>query len=130
MDSMMEKSTYENSGKYDQTVPEYMHMLRHLKRSQKHTNGFLPKSIFKTQQFIKSVGAHTQTSCMNGYRCPKHFVKENFAHLAHYREGCQKKEAKNCISYTSKVVDDLGILRFKDDLIQKVNSTLHDLQLL
>ena len=127
MDSMLSKDQYSQNPSYDQSVPEYMHMLRHLVRSQKHTQHRVPKSIFKTHQYIKTVMAHHHSSCLKGHKCPREYVDQNLAHMTHYRDGCQRAQAKQFDSYKNKTIEDFGILRFKEELLERVNKTLTDI---
>ncbi len=128
MNSMLDSEAYSKNPRYDQTVPEHMHMLRHLVRSEKHTKAGVPKSIVKTgTSFIKTVMAHHPSSCLDGHRCASHWVDPELAHMTHYREGCQLSQRKICHEYTDKTVEDLAILRFKDDLVERAEATLKSL---
>ncbi len=73
-----------------------MHMLRHLVRSELRAGGdvsprhLVEKSVLRTSSPIKSVMAHYPSSCLGRGRCKPLWVDRSLAHLAHYREGCQK----------------------------------------
>ncbi len=127
MDSMMDREAYSKNPNYDQTVPEHMHMLRHLVRSQRHSRVQVPKSIYRTRGAAKTVIAHFHSSCLQGRRCPQQFVSHWRAQMAHYREGCTPQLKKVCNSYKSRTAEDLSILRFKDELVERAGKTLEEL---
>ncbi len=125
MDDFLPRSEYE-SGHYDQTVPEYLHMTRHLLRSAVPTGG-LHKSITKTSAG-KTLYAHSPTSCLE--HCKSYRVNfDQEGYLAHYRKTCQGG-VRDCTKYTEQTVEDGTILRFKDALAARVKQTLRDLHFL
>ena len=79
---------------------ESLHMLRHLVRIRNHTKS--PKSILRTSgALVQTTMAHGLTSCIGSVAtlggnnvtvrrlgCPIVWVKEDLAHVAHYRDGC------------------------------------------
>ncbi len=89
-------------------------MLRHLARSKKHAF-YVPKSIVRTTGGpVKSVGAHRPLRCFGRGACKVKMVGPAFAHLAHYRDGCQlavQKMNEKCSDYLDRVVEDRAVLR-------------------
>ncbi len=49
------------------------------------------------------------------------------AQMAHYREGCTPQLRKVCDNYMSWTAEDLSILRFKDELVERAGKTLEEL---
>ncbi len=125
MDGFLPRDEYE-SGHYDQTVPEYLHMSRHIIRSAEPTVG-LYKSITKTSAG-KTLYAHSPTACL-GYCKSYHVSFKDEGYLAHYRKTCQGG-VRDCTKYTEETVEDGVILRFKDALAGRVEQALRDLHFL
>ena len=112
-----------------QSVPTYMHMLRHLVRSEIHAKTLLPKSFLRTAGPIKATIGHYPIRCFGNEetKCQLDYADVAMAHLAHYRDGCQKGVNEWCDAYTNSTVEDRAILKFKDKLVTRVKRTLRDL---
>ncbi len=81
---------------------ESLHMLHHLVRTRNHTKSVTPKSILRTSgAWVQTTMAHGLSSCIGSVAtlggnngtvrrlgCPIVWVKEDLAHVAHYRDGC------------------------------------------
>ncbi len=100
-------------------------MSRHIVRSKMATFGLF-KSISKTSQ-AKTLYAHSPTACIK--YCKSYRLREDQAYLAHFRKTCQGG-VNDCSRYTSETVEDGSILRFKDELVDRVQQTLKDLRFL
>ncbi len=110
-------------------IPDHHHMLLHLVRMSGHTGDDFMKSIVRVRDAdVKTLGAHYPTSCAVPYECATLDADPELAHLAHYREGCQRGVSKaQCTTYASHTEEDSSIVRFKDELVARVEHTLGEL---
>jgi hypothetical protein len=110
-----------------QQLPNYMHILRHVIRSNKFDTNHM-KSIHKTDRVVL-VHSHYAIKCfesksfIEGKRsCNSKFVGPHIAQLQHYRKSCQGK--KDCAEMKRLTVKDSIIWRYKTQLVDRVSKSL------
>ena len=112
----------------------YMHMLKHVYRSQNITE--LVKSFMKTDR-VKTTNNHLATSCLDSEKigCPekRQLLKSNIALAHHYRKGCRKlsrMSKEECYrDYQKHLVKDTTIFAFKKQLQSNCLQTIKELNI-
>ena len=61
---------------------------------------------------------HIPLRCIGG--CQKVDIDPEIAHMAHYRDGCNRATRNTCGQYTKPVALDTAAFRFKEELIRRV----------
>ena len=130
----MIKNTYffEDTTKYHSLTntsangtPYFMHMLRHLYRSNALTKG----KYFVGTKYVKTVSFHTAKQCLDGH-CKYQNVDPELALLHHYRKGCQRRFSDDeCSKMQKDLVFDNALLTFQEKLMQRCNTTISQLKL-
>jgi Glycosyltransferase family 92 len=106
-------SIFTKNDSHSDDVPEFMYMLRNTHHYERHN---LPgKSLFQTETH-KVVQNHYSIACLSG-SCKSHKVNETIGRTNHYRD----EETRFS---SGKIVDDESALKFKDQLVRKVQETL------
>ena len=81
-------------------------------------------------EYVKSVGCHYATNCLENEKCARKKVKSNIAHVHHYRNGCQKFVAAKCNdTYQSDLVKDTILWEFKEKISFNCLQTINLLNL-
>lgn len=110
-------------------IPEYMHILRHVYRTQNFTKPkYFVKSFHSTQRVL-TLHNHFPLHCLNG-ACYTTEIPTDLGYLHHYREDCVSELKTTCEKWKKSTVRDDGVWRFKAELIRNVEKTLRELGIL
>ncbi|CAL8071187.1 unnamed protein product [Orchesella dallaii] len=104
-----------------ESIPDGFHMLKHVYRSNNHTGMGYMKCFHSTEHTL-GVHNHFAFFC-RGKRCKRHYFDLERAHMNHYRSTCVP-EIKNCSKYLMDTDRDTGLWRYKDVLINRVQTIL------
>ena len=119
-------NTPEISNEITNRVPSYLHMMSHIYRSRTHSH--LIKSFMATE-YVKSVGCHFATNCIENDKCDRQTVSSNIADVHHYRNDCQRL-MRNCNeTYHKDIVKDTRLWEFKQQLSLNCLQTINQLNL-
>jgi hypothetical protein len=109
------------------SIPPYMHMLRHVRRSAKHTKPGEYIKCFHNPDLPLTLHNHFPFSCLGG-KCLTYNVNTSIAHIQHSRADCVNELKKSCEREFKNVsVKDTAIWRWQDDVVQRTSSTLSQL---
>lgn len=112
---------------FDQTVPEYLHMLRHTSRAKEYTKvGYATKCFHRTDAVL-TLHNHFALDCLTGY-CHTYDISEKDAQLNHYRKECSPSGSNTC-KVADSFLEDSTINNYKTKLIKRSLSTLLELGL-
>lgn len=103
-------------------VPFYLHMLKHVHRTNTAKIKPMHEKCFHVPGSIKIGGNHGPVSCFGG--CKKYWFPLMKVQLQHY---CDKQISNRCSKTDNTSVLDTNIWRYKTALIEKVLSTLNKL---
>ena len=108
-------------------IPEYLHMTRHVYRSEKYTVDIV-KTLHDTRHIV-AVEHHYSLFCLEGPCYIGYNVNSSIAHLHHYRNNCQFQIKKKICEeeYKKNVVRDTTIWKYKTDLIKNSITALKNL---
>lgn len=110
-------------------IPEYMHILRHIYRTQNFTKPkFFVKSFHNTENVL-TLHNHFPLHCLNG-ACRSTEIPIHLGYLHHYREDCVSELKATCENLKKNTIRDDGVWRFKEELIKNVEKTLRELGIL
>ena len=121
-----ELNTPEVSNEIKSTVPSYLHMLSHIYRSKTHSH--LIKSFIATE-YVKSVGCHFATNCIENDKCGRQSVSSDIAHVHHYRKDCQRAVRDCNETYHNDIVKDARLWEFKKQLSFNCLQTINQLNI-
>ena len=110
-------------------IPEHMHMLRHVYRSANYTKPGQYVKCFHNPEKALILHNHFPLGCLSG-ACTSFSVNTSMAHLQHYRGDCVKALKKSCDSFKNESVLDTSIWKYKDKLMDRVNSALVNIGLM
>ncbi|KAK7021977.1 hypothetical protein SK128_006311 [Halocaridina rubra] len=109
---------------YASDIPKYMHMLQHVYRAEHYTKPGQYVKCFHDSDRILILHNHYPFKCIGGW-CSPYSVDTEVAHLQHYRSTCVGELKKICKEdFMVNTIKDSAILRFRNDLINRVQNTL------
>ncbi len=107
-------------------IPEHLHMLRHVYRSNKTS---LHIKSFHNTNYVLTLHNHYPLECLTG-QCPNQLVNNSIAQMHHYRDDCTSDLKHVCEEkYKNHSVLDPSLWRFKDSIIKQVDIAMNTLKL-
>lgn len=107
-------------------VPSFMHMLTHLHKSENYTQPGHYVKCFHDTETVHTLHNHYPMSCLDGW-CSSFEVPVEDGHLMHYRADCAAELRGVCQEFRDNHVEELAILKWKDELIERSLHTLDQL---
>jgi hypothetical protein len=109
-------------------IPKEYTMLQHVRRTKYNYTkpGYYIKCLHNTEKIL-TLHNHFPRSCLGA--CASYHVEKDVAQMQHYKPTCfaQKKCAEE---FKNNSILDTSIWKYKDELIQRVNAVVAELQLL
>jgi len=123
MDEMLEI----NKPDHFQDIPDYLHMMQHVYRSQNYTKPGQYVKCFHNPERALILHNHFPLACLGGV-CTSYPVDMTLGHLQHYRKDCVKGLKKSCDrDFKNASVKDTSIWKWKKQVIKGTSRTLNAL---
>ncbi|KHN74016.1 hypothetical protein Tcan_18637 [Toxocara canis] len=118
------------ASRLDETVPEYMHMLRNRRRSEEISKAGDYGKSFTSTKSVASVFNHFALHRLHANVSRTIYAKKDMALKLHYKERCPIESQKECTILEKVTVDDKSLDRFADALTKRVTAVLKELSMI
>lgn len=111
-------------------VPPYLYMLTHLTRAAEFEQAGSGTKCFHSTSRVFTLHNHLPFECVG--KCKALHISPSMAHMQHYRSDCSIAASSRCRvgKLSNATVLDATIWKYKEDLIERCNDVLQELDLL
>lgn len=111
---------------WEEGVPRYMHMLQHVYRTRNFTKPGQYVKAFHESDRVLALHNHFPLACLGG-ACTSYALETRHARLQHYRADCVTALSKTCAELRAQPERDTALLRWRDELVARADTTLRAL---
>jgi Glycosyltransferase family 92 len=118
-----------HEGEIQPEVPINMKFLQHIYRAANYAEPGVGSKSFQSTKHVLGMHNHFPLECLDSKCCDALGIETKYAQLNHYRRDCETYRFDECEDYKKNTVRDETLWKYKDELIERVNRTLKELNL-